>query len=595
MRKTTKLAGGREPGASYSEAKITRRMRFSFLARVNALPRRPLLFLAAIGLLYFSLVAYLSRYHAVWSPDSGARAAMIRNWVEHGNLCYLHYDSAAVDPQAELHPLGDYALALPRGFTTIYSPFFPLLAGIGYRASGAVGLAFPALCGGLGTLLCSYLTARRLGLRSRRWLLLALALATPLVLYSVVFWDHTLHMALVAGVGYCLVRGNETRSGGWIVGAGVLLGIGLWFQELFVVLLAALVITAPLRLERAKTRSTILCLLAGFGLPAGAWAFVNHSLYGVLGGPHTLGPNLILKHFTLAQLLDPGAFGVRARLELVGDSSGALVTAAFAIVVVVYALTGRTWRPSVGRRAGVLGLAGVLAGLLMLRAGWSHGLLETTPLLIPALVPPAEVPRTGSPASEAAERWWGWMYATVLVFGFLVVLNPIVPGMDWGSRFLLTVLPLLALLSAHQLERVWLATPQPRRLAWRVVGAVLLVNSLASQLRGWQAIVADLAFSRHTAQVVRALPTETLVSDVWWLGPELALSPPGRRHLLVRDAEDAQRLTVAAEQLRLTEWCWLGSAAGLAQVREVAGRHGQPLRVVRQWREGDWTVAHLRR
>ena len=90
--------------------------------------------LLAFALLYLLMARQSLRMHAVWSPDAWARFAMIRNWQEQGNLIYLHYDNADVDPQGLFHPLGllnqrhlvdGYIVHLPRGFCTTFRRCFP--------------------------------------------------------------------------------------------------------------------------------------------------------------------------------------------------------------------------------------------------------------------------------------------------------------------------------------------------------------------------------------------------------------------------------------------------------------------------------------
>jgi len=84
---------------------------------------------------------------------------MIRNWNEHGNLIFLHYDFADADPEGRLNPLGlltkqnlidGYLVHLPRGFCTHFPPLFPFLSGLLYRRFGFGGLDDFADCGRYG-------------------------------------------------------------------------------------------------------------------------------------------------------------------------------------------------------------------------------------------------------------------------------------------------------------------------------------------------------------------------------------------------------------------------------------------------------------
>jgi hypothetical protein len=161
--------------------------------------------------------------------------------------------------------------------------------------------------------------------------------------------------------------------------------------------------------------------------------------------------------------------------------------------------------------------------------------------------------------------------------------------MDWGSRYLLTALPVLALLSARNLERVG----KDVRMAYdvRLFAMFLLVlASGLSQWKGWQAIEADLAFSRNTAQVVRSLPSEAVVSDVWWLGPELTLAAVGKQQFLLRPTADTEPFVQVVHTLRLREFCYLGSVEGAERLSRPVRSASPPFRIGHTWKEGGWVA-----
>ncbi len=195
--------------------------------------------LLALTVLYFCLAAYLNGYHAFWSADSGARFAAIAEWRRGGSLTSLPYGNAAVDPAGRLHPLQFYVMHGPRGFTLMYPPLFLWLCGQAYAVFGFGGLTLFPLLFGVGTLWVTYAIAVRLGLRCRAALPLVLGLATPLPIYAVVFWDHTLIMFLAAAATYLLLTGLQSGRLWLAVLAGLTLGLGVWVHELFLALFAA--------------------------------------------------------------------------------------------------------------------------------------------------------------------------------------------------------------------------------------------------------------------------------------------------------------------------------------------------------------------
>lgn len=136
---------------------------------------------------YIGIAIYFASFHVFWSPDSGGRFAMIRSWVEHGRLIHFHYAQEAIDPSGQISSLAYFLYHQPRGYSAMYEPLFPLLSGVFYRIFGFGGLLVIPVLSGLGTASLIAVIAKRLDLRSSRYLMLIAGLATPLLIYSVVF------------------------------------------------------------------------------------------------------------------------------------------------------------------------------------------------------------------------------------------------------------------------------------------------------------------------------------------------------------------------------------------------------------------------
>ncbi|HET6382307.1 MAG TPA: hypothetical protein VFJ58_02860, partial [Armatimonadota bacterium] len=60
--------------------------------------------MAILCLVYVIVAIWLSRIGAFWSPDCGARFAVIRGWIEHGSLIHWPYAGASIDPAGQIHP-----------------------------------------------------------------------------------------------------------------------------------------------------------------------------------------------------------------------------------------------------------------------------------------------------------------------------------------------------------------------------------------------------------------------------------------------------------------------------------------------------------
>lgn len=573
-------------------------------------------FLLLIGV-YLGAAAHLNTYRAFWSCDSGARFAMIQNWTQHGSLVYLRYENQFLDPTGELHPLGmaasvtpsghmqlrhtpvefaqnsgdkerirpthGFIMGLRNGYAAVCLPLFALLGGIGYRLMGFGGLLLFPLLAGIGTVILTYATAGRIGLKSRVLLMLALGLATPLVLYSVVFWDHSLHMFLVAMTGYLFLRALEAKKAGYAALAGATLGLGVWFHAMFPLLFVASSLAAIPLFRNRPLRCLVVAYVLGFALPVAVWAYANDCIYGTAGGPYALMHSAVSGALR-QQAFDFPHFVARSLLQLVGATALSVPAIQMLLLLLAYALT--TW---IGRGVRVLGTF-ILVALAVLsyrqvsRVEWASGLFQTTPLLIPAIAALYAVgERYGHACSkrEADDTFFSWIRRACLLFGLFVLVNPISPALNWGSRYLLTVLPWMALLVAHRLEQDYNIAGRLGRWAVVVCAGVLIAVSLYSQYLGFLAIRKDLGYSRELNRVVDSAPTQVVVTDIYWLGAELTTVPPKRTLFLVRDTDEARRaLFHALDRLGVTAFTYFGDRPGLALLTPAAAALDWPYKIV---------------
>lgn len=544
-----------------------------------------LLFLAVV---YVSLAIHLSRLGAFWSPDSGARFAMIRNWAEYGSLIHWYYPNADIDPTGQIHPLAYFLFHLPHGYCAMYEPLFPLFCGMTYRIFGFGGLTvIPVLCG-LGTALITYATARRLELRSRVLLPLVVGLGTPLLIYSVVFWDHVTMMLLAALAGYWMLRGLQENRVLFCAWSGATLGLGIWIHELMLALfLAVLLASLPVAWHRPGRR-LVMGLIAGFIPLAMLWAGANWAIYGSLGGPHlsaNMGGNAADHPFSLSILLDQQQLTERWWEELTGTMTGGLmITNAHADLfplfrVLAVLLTGymvTTWLAGAAWRfAPLLSLtAAGLAVYLVVQVHWANGLFQATPLFIPALAISwdaikkrggrTEGEPTGTPELRPESLFYAWVSRATWLYIIMILINPMLPGVDWGSRYLLPVLPFLVLLAAHALEEQYQASGP--RWRWVVAGsAVALVGiSVFCQFEGLMMIRRNILYNREVNERVRALTSPVVVFSNIGMGPELTAVSLPQQQFMVRSDEDLRLFLAILRKRGINEFTYIGNEDGLA-------------------------------
>lgn len=538
-----------------------------------------LLSLLLVGAVYAALAWRFSAYHAFWSPDSGVRFAMIRSWLEQGDMIYLPYPGAAADPTGVMHPMGTlpgrmgYVLPLAKGYTTIYPPLFPFLCGLCYRLFGFYGLTFVPMLSGLGTLVFVFAVAKRLGLYSRFCLPLALGLTTPLMLYSVLFWDHAALMFFTALTAYLLLRsleGQEWRRG---LALGAMMGIGAWVHELFMAAFAAVFVAGLPGIREAKARRLLTGMLLGFGALMAAWAVTNLAVYGLLGGPHFVGA----KRFFEPQYYDDArslaGFWRRGMLQLVGASSGYF--ALLGVFLFACVLLGWT-SPRLRRLAPLAYVGGAwVAWRISGQVPTVNGLFMAAPALLPAmtLTWKTEAADTPPDAPAIAPAFVAWLSRASWLYMLAVFANPMTPALDWGSRYLLTVLPFLALLSAYALERGWTRAGKGERTEIAAVAALLIVVSGLIQPNGLKTVQKDLEFSRLLNEGAKTVHTPALVSDLFWLTPETTPTPLRTVSFYVRGGRNEwERFLDGIERAGWREFTFYGSPGRYIELMEVARR-----------------------
>lgn len=506
---------------------------------------------------------------------------MIRSWVEQGQLIHIPYPDAAQDPTGQIHPLTFFLFHRAHDFCAMYPPLFPFLSSVAYRTFGFGGLILVPLLCGLGTICVMDRIARRLRLRFRLLLLFALGLATPLLLYSVVFWDHTAQMLFAALAGFWMLRAVQENSFRAAAFAGTMLGLGMWVHELFLALFAAVWLASLPFLKR--WRPVPGGLLVGFILTMLVWAAFNFVVYGSFGGPH-LSANVLQNNadhpFSLPRILDETQFVERAIQQIAGVAIFGSRDAIFPLYLMFICLiTVYTFIGWVGRKPArvlpLLGLAaaGLAVRLLLQARGATGGLLLATPLLIPALAVPWGVHRAEFPASVNA-IFYAWLSRTCWLFILFMLINPMSPGTDWGSRYLLAVLPLLALLSVHALEQ------QCQQVGgrWRIMAVVNVVGvvglSMVCQISGLLWVRRSLAYGQTLNAQIRTISAPILVTDTDLNAQLVDDAPPEQSRFCVRTDSDAALLSTVLRRRQPSEVAFCGNDLGATYVENALTEAG---------------------
>ncbi len=570
--------------------------------------------LLSVALLLLSALASMPP-EGLTHHDTGAKYLQVRNLrLSPSGLDWsINYEARNLDPRREFVPFHPKQHVVDeRGRIHLQWPIFlGLLTRIPWKVTGFWGLYLVPFLAGLGTLWASYLLALRVGVpRHLAWLTIPmLGLATPVAIYSLLFFEHTLAAMLVtfsmlASVGG-IPRKNGTVSGTkdeiqtchserskeslsiapplrMAAASGVVLAVAIYFRsELYV--LAAVMGGAYLFLawKRGMMRAALVWIAAFVLGLVPLWAFYAvtegtllplHALWYFAGSgdPQGNGPSL----GGIPPLRYIASAGWRFVPDFLFGPQNAALSPVLPLWAILLGLSGlglcviaallRLARSQAHLMAWRLGL--LLAGLSLILISTAPALLSTQPyynlhgyLLASPFVALAIWP-SASPARNvrlAPEVWLGAI--TLLYVGLHVLIISSFSGLgpisrhEWGQRYLLPAYPLLAVLALLTAWRIWTSTRNTLRekrlaVACIAVSAMLGLVGLGFSVRGYAALHEERTQVVAWMELARSLPPdEALVTDVWWLPLNLAADFYTRPIML---AQGDARLTEWAARMR---------------------------------------------
>jgi hypothetical protein len=336
-----------------------------------------------------------------------------------------------------------------------------------YELGGLRAILVLPMLGGVLTALAARALARRLGSTTGDAAFWLVGLATPVAVYALDFWEHTLGLAAMLWAVVLLLDVAEDRAG-WraAAGGGVLFGAAATMRTEAVVYAAVTALVVGAAVVSARRRDLLRCAAAG-----------------AVGFVVPLGVNQVLEHAVLGQGLraarasgaaaDAGSH-VTARIEdalrtTVGLNNFSPPLADWVIggLIVVLIAVGVRALLAQHRRVAVLGVAFGAAALLLtvrLRSGLGFvpGMLVTSPLAVAGALTCGSDRRFVRPALIALGAlplvWW---------FQYGGGANP-----QWGGRYVLCSGALLAVVGV-----VALARRGPRALVLPALLAALVTGA----------------------------------------------------------------------------------------------------------------------
>lgn len=506
----------------------------------------------------------LTRSGGFWSPDSAVRFLQVTSLLgSHAHDVSVPYPARSLDPEGRFFPLGGWFHFGRAGrFYLSYLPYFSMASAPLYRLFGSPGLLLIPAASVLGTVWITYGVLRR-HVSDLAWAgALALGLATPLFIYGVVFWDHSLAALLSAGALAILTRelaGDLPPHFRRMIAAGALLGLGFWVRNELYLLGIAIGLGWLVASPRFRVQGVIF-LLAGMAVPAGGlWALntrlsgspfgwkgqdlvatrVGGAVHAASGGASGAGTWIVGKlGNAYYQLASPDFYAFNPHAVTVG------LAMALALV-----LAGILLRVGVGKRAAGLVAVGTLIGVgtsLIIVSGRTtvSGLLPAAPVVILALLMPPAAP------------WERFLWVTSALFTGAVVVTGTHGGLQWGPRYLLPILPALLWLAGAAAARARATAPG----LWpslRLGAAGLIVASLIVQVVGVDQVLQATVRNARINEWMREAPAEIVITPLEWL----TLGAGGvyfeKDLMLVRSPEDFTTLVRHLSEQRVSRWTYV--------------------------------------
>ncbi len=497
--------------------------------------RRSFLALAFVTAIYLFLALLVLPQGAFFSSDEGLKFVQLQNLIHKGWGDFtIDYPGRNLDPDLTYVPINNPPPLIQDGkLFAVYPIFFPLLATPFYVLFNDAGLYLVPLCSGLLTLVVGGWLAR-LSSEDGFPLILLLGLCTPLLFYSLLFWDHTLGTLLSTLALLLVMKNVEQPRQFLLILGGMIIGLAIWVRSELYVMGLVMPLTYFFFADRRLRHAAFICL-GTFVALVPLWLF-QFFVYGNFIGPHvghlaSLGEELPVTTNRLAIIY----------YTLLEGNSNLAVSFLFIMAFVALTLTIRS--PKL--RANPILVMGIFAVLMLtsipniLQASEGMpfgGLISTTPLFVFSFVCLSNPP--------LGQRY---RFLLALSLGYAIVVclvTPVDPGLQWGPRFLLPIVPPLTILGLNNFRA--LTRPQNRpssgplmKICFLSIAAMSLLLQVSSLRTMYILKTRDLKLIEETGQI----SSPYILSDEYGYAQYVAPLFYEKYFFYVQNQEAYQRLT----------------------------------------------------
>ena len=514
---------------------------------MSAFLRRPVLACLALLAIYVGL-SFLNDPRGFLGTDTGGKVATLQVMEGRGGLDPdVGYWAEQWDPTGRLHPL--YATLPIEGkwvqVTTLPALYAaaPLYDLGGYRAALLLPMAGSVLAALAGRALARRLGAGDDAAWAAFWIV---GLASPLTVYALDFWEHSLGVACIAWAVVLLVDATTARRWVRAGAAGLLFGLAATMRTEALVYGAVLTAAACLVILLAR-RDAVGAVVTGALVAAGLGVVMvaNLGLEEVTVGGTLRSSRVGIAADVATTATNTGASRVEeAALTTLGlhprlEASAYLLGAALLALLLVAVVRGRQGDPGPAR----LALAGAGA-LYLVRAADGLG-------FVPGLIAAAPLAVVGAALGWGAGRWeWRFPLAVVAAmplvwrFQFTGGASP-----QWAGRYVLPTTIVLVIIGASRLRELdrWV------RRGWVALAVAVTVFGVA-----WLSVRShDVA---ATGEALARRPEPVLVSRLAHLFRETGHWYGEQRRLTVPTAAEEPLLAPVLEKADVDRFGWVDLA-----------------------------------
>ena len=526
---------------------------------MSALPsflyRRPTAWvLAGVVTAAYAWWVFLMPGEVFWAGDMGVKYVQVQSlWRHHWRPVTLDYPSKDLDPEGRWFPFAPpFVTRRGNEFCSVFPIAFTALSAAPFWLLGAYGLYVIPIAASAVTLCLVPGLCDRLGISQFRALApILIGLGTPLFFYSVLFWEHTIAVALCTLAAWCLLRVEDRPRMQSPLTAGVLLGLCAWFRPEAYCFVAALVVAVAVTARRLRDGMRLgAWLIAGaagpcaflwlyqwwaFGNPLGAHYAVNARYYAEQGLPP-------ITERLIRLLANPN----------IDEVKNLWIMTPFLLLLVGCAA------PPLSRRSSLLAVLICLcvptSVLLGVTSYFKEGILAVTPLAACCffLLLPNRRP-------AAKQRLVGLFAVTCIMFiGSVAITSPVVGGLQYGPRLLLPMFPLLVILTlcgvcaAHEA-----VMSRKARQVMVCCAFVLGCCGIVGAIRALQTVYTMKTYRRALIQKIRESGQCAIVFDHWSPPQEIAPLYFERRLLLAPHGKDDAELVRALADAGLDGFLFL--------------------------------------